>query len=60
MDEFVNSLDSAAESRANNISSIESEYGGYQQLADTLYDLTEKQNKTAEDYDKINTLVSQL
>lgn len=58
--EFVNSIETSSKASADNVAAIESEYGGYQRLADTLYNLSEKQNKTADDYARINTLIEQL
>lgn len=59
-DEFAESMEKAAKSRDDNISSVESEYNGYRQLANELYALSEKQEKTADDYTRINYLVETL
>lgn len=59
-DEFADSMMNSAKSRAENVSSIENEYDGYKNLAAQLFELTDKQEKSADDYKQINTLVDSL
>ena len=59
-DEFADSMESAAQSRADNLSAIEGEYHGYKQLADQLYELVDKQEKTKEDYKQISQIIGSL
>jgi chromosome segregation ATPase len=60
VDELNDSLEKSAQTRQDNISSVENEYGSYKNLANQLYALADKQDKTAEDYKRINTLVDNL
>jgi DNA repair exonuclease SbcCD ATPase subunit len=60
VEESNQTIESNIKSREDNIKSIESEYGAAQKLADTLYDLADKTNKTSTEKVQMASLVEQL
>ena len=59
-DELIDSMEEHAKERKESIKSAKTEAATYQNLADKLYELSDKTNKTASDKAQMNTIVDQL
>ena len=59
-DEWIDSMEEHAKERKESIKSAKTEAATYQNLADKLYELSDKTNKTASDKAQMNTIVDQL